>query len=56
MVIVVLVVVAYVAPLFVPYSPYGQNITNAYHGTSEQHLMGTDKFGRDMFVRVWEGI
>jgi oligopeptide transport system permease protein len=55
-VIVALVVVAYVAPLFVPYSPYGQNITNAYQGTSEQHLMGTDKFGRDMFVRVWEGM
>src|ERR687890_2885317 len=55
-VIVVLILVAYVAPLFVPYSPYGQNITNAYQGTSAQHLMGTDKFGRDMFVRVWEGM
>src|SRR5919107_857357 len=55
-VIVVLVVAAYVAPLFVPYSPYGQNITNAYQGTSGEHLMGTDKFGRDMFVRVWEGM
>ena len=48
--------VAYVAPLFVPFSPYEQNITNAYRGTSGKHLMGTDKFGRDMFVRVWEGM
>jgi oligopeptide transport system permease protein len=55
-VILVLVVVAYVAPLFVPFSPYGQNITKAYLDPSAQHLMGTDKFGRDMFVRVWEGM
>ena len=55
-VILVLVAVAYVAPLFVPYTPYAQNITKAYLDPSAQHLMGTDKFGRDMFVRVWEGM
>ena len=55
-VIVALIVVAYVAPLLVPYTPYEQDITNAYQGTSGEHLMGTDKFGRDMFVRVWEGM
>jgi oligopeptide transport system permease protein len=55
-VIVALIVVAYVAPLLVPYTPYEQDITNAYRGTSGEHLMGTDKFGRDMFVRVWEGM
>jgi hypothetical protein len=55
-VIVALVVTAYVAPLLVPYSPYAQDMTKGYLGTSAEHLMGTDKFGRDMFVRVWEGM
>src|SRR5215204_2060330 len=54
-VIVVLIAVAYVAPLLSPYTPYAQDITKGYLGPSEKHLMGTDKFGRDMFVRVWEG-
>ena len=55
-VIIALVVTAYVAPLLVPYSPYAQDMTRGYLGTSAEHLMGTDKFGRDMFVRVWEGM
>ena len=55
-VILALVVTAYVAPLLVPYSPYAQDMTKGYLGTSAEHLMGTDKFGRDMFVRVWEGM
>lgn len=55
-VIVALVGVAYVAPLFSSYTPYAQDMTKAYLGPSADHLMGTDKFGRDMFVRVWEGM
>ena len=55
-VIAVLIAVAYVAPLFSPYTPYAQDITKGYLGPSSEHLMGTDKFGRDMFVRVWEGM
>jgi oligopeptide transport system permease protein len=55
-VIVALITVAYVAPLFSPYTPYAQDITKAYLGPSADHPMGTDMFGRDMFVRVWEGM
>ena len=55
-VIVALIAVAYVAPLFSPYTPYAQDMTKGYLGPSAEHLMGTDKFGRDMFVRVWEGM
>jgi oligopeptide transport system permease protein len=55
-VIVALVAVAYVAPLLSPYTPYAQDMTKSYLDPSAKHLMGTDKFGRDMFVRVWEGM
>jgi oligopeptide transport system permease protein len=55
-VIVALITVAYVAPLFSPYTTDAQDMTEAYLGPSADHLMGTDMFGRDMFVRVWEGM
>ena len=55
-VIVALISVAYIAPLLSPYTPYAQDMTKSYLDPSAKHLMGTDKFGRDMFVRVWEGM
>ena len=55
-VIVALIAVAYVSPLFSPYTPYAQDMTQTYLNPSGKHLMGTDNFGRDMFVRVWEGM
>jgi oligopeptide transport system permease protein len=54
-VIVALISVAYIAPLLSPYTPYAQDMTKVYLNPSAEHLMGTDNFGRDMFVRVWEG-
>ena len=54
-VIVALISVAYIAPLLSPYTPYAQDMTKGYLNPSAEHLMGTDNFGRDMFVRVWEG-
>jgi oligopeptide transport system permease protein len=54
-VIVALISVAYIAPLLSPYTPYAQDMTKSYLNPSAEHLMGTDNFGRDMFVRVWEG-
>lgn len=45
--------------IFVPYlSPYGitaQDAAVRNQGCSWEHLFGTDKFGRDLFTRVWYG-
>ena len=39
-----------------PYDPTARFVGNAYDAPSWQHIMGTDKFGRDMFSRVlWGG-
>jgi oligopeptide transport system permease protein len=44
-----------IGPLLSPYSPYGQDLTRAYSGVSSEFWFGTDKFGRDMWTRVWSG-
>lgn len=45
--------------VMVPYlSPYGitvQDVSVQNKGCSIEHLFGTDKFGRDLFTRVWYG-
>ena len=38
-----------------PYDPYEQNLKEAMQPPSAQHLMGTDRHGRDMFSRVLVG-
>jgi peptide/nickel transport system permease protein len=40
------------APLIAPYSYTEQNIGAALQGPSREHLMGTDRLGRDMFSRA----
>lgn len=40
------------APLIAPYAPNAQNLANAFHPPSSEHLMGTDNLGRDIFSRV----
>ncbi|HYJ78393.1 MAG TPA: oligopeptide ABC transporter permease [Longimicrobiaceae bacterium] len=56
-VMVVLYVVTLVTPLIAPFDPaeQGDIILNRYLEPSLQHLMGTDKFGRDIFSRVLYG-
>src|SRR5829696_1257374 len=55
-VIVVLFALAFViGPLLSPYSPYGQDLTRRYLGPASEFWFGTDKFGRDMWTRVWAG-
>lgn len=38
-----------------PYDPYLQDLSNAKAAPSAQHLLGTDRYGRDMFSRVIVG-
>ncbi|HEX8695316.1 MAG TPA: oligopeptide ABC transporter permease [Longimicrobium sp.] len=56
-VMLLLYVVTLVTPLIAPYDPaeQGNIILNRYLEPSLQHLMGTDKFGRDIFSRVLYG-
>ena len=38
-----------------PYDPYLQDLINAKAPPSAEHLLGTDRYGRDMLSRVmWE--
>ena len=51
----VLVLLSVFVPFFSPHSYSGQNALLRNMGSSALHWFGTDKFGRDIFVRVWYG-
>ena len=36
----------------VPYDPYVQDLNNALQAPSGNHLLGTDRYGRDLFTRI----
>lgn len=36
----------------VPYDPYAQDLSNAFQPPSGSHLLGTDRYGRDLFSRI----
>jgi oligopeptide transport system permease protein len=44
-----------IGPLISSHSPYAQNMTQRYLGPTGDYWFGTDKFGRDMWTRVWAG-
>lgn len=50
-----LLFVAIFAPAIVPYDPYEQNLEIALQGPGAGHLLGTDRYGRDMLSRVIMG-
>jgi peptide/nickel transport system permease protein len=55
-VLLVITVVAVAAPLVSPYDPIKTNQRLSLAPPSLDHLMGTDRFGRDIFSRViWAG-
>jgi peptide/nickel transport system permease protein len=55
-VLLVIVLVALAAPLIAPYDPIKSNQRLSLTPPSPEHLMGTDRFGRDIFSRViWAG-
>lgn len=43
------------APQIVPYDPYAQDLSNALQPPGGAHLLGTDRYGRDMLSRVIMG-
>src|SRR5262249_2778548 len=54
-IIVVLVLVALLAPVISPYDPAQQSWTSIRKPPSLQHWFGTDESGRDLFARVIYG-
>ncbi len=53
-VVILVILVAIFAPLLAPYAYDTQDLANSYAKPSAEHLLGTDKFGRDTFSRlIW---
>jgi oligopeptide transport system permease protein len=44
-----------IGPLLALHSPFEQNMSQRYLGPTRDFWFGTDKFGRDMWTRVWAG-
>lgn len=47
--------VAAFAPSLTPYDPYAQDLSAALQPPNPEHLLGTDRYGRDMLSRVIMG-
>lgn len=47
-----LLFVACFGQYIVPYDPYAQDLSNAFQPPSGSHLLGTDRYGRDLFSRI----
>lgn len=43
------------APWLCPYDPYAQNLALAHMAPDPSHILGTDRYGRDLFSRVLMG-
>ena len=53
-VIIFVILVALLAPLLSPYAPEKQNTERTLEGPSTEHLLGTDRLGRDVLSRlIW---
>lgn len=50
-----IIVLSIVAPILSPYKYYETNYAEAYMPPSPRHFFGTDKYGRDMWTRIWCG-
>ncbi|MGM9590025.1 MAG: nickel transporter permease [Faecousia sp.] len=53
--VILLMLAALFSEQLAPYDPYEQNLDEAMQPPSAQHIMGTDRHGRDMFSRVLVG-
>ena len=54
-VLVLIVVFAFVLPVFYRVSPYEQDLSNPLSAPSIDHPMGTDMYGRDLMARIMKG-
>lgn len=51
-IVLLVLLVAILAPLLSPYDPLGVDVPSRLVGPSAEHLFGTDNLGRDIFSRV----
>jgi peptide/nickel transport system permease protein len=54
--VIVLVLLAVLAPWIAPYGPLEQSIIARLKGPSAEHWLGTDQFGRDLLSRIIHGL
>jgi len=54
-ILAIVIIMALIGPLFSPYSYEDQNMALRNASPSMAHLFGTDKMGRDIFVRILYG-
>ena len=54
-VIIMLILVAILAPILAPYEPNKQSLTRTLEDPSREHLLGTDALGRDTLSRIIYG-
>src|SRR5688572_29111993 len=54
-ILIVLTILCFVGPFFTKYKYYEQDLNLGATPPSSEHLLGTDKLGRDQFVRVLIG-
>ena len=54
-IIVIMTLVAILAPLIAPYSPVEQNLRATLKDPGTEHLLGTDSLGRDLLSRIIYG-
>lgn len=52
---IALLLVSILAPWLCPYDPYAQDLSMAQQPPSARHLLGTDRYGRDMLSRLLIG-
>ena len=53
--LILITVVAVLAPLIAPYGPGSADFANTQAGPSAQHLLGTDQLGRNILTRLMYG-
>ncbi|MFC7704436.1 nickel transporter permease [Plastorhodobacter daqingensis] len=53
--LLLLVIVAWLAPAIAPYNPYQQSLAMRLQPPSATHWFGTDELGRDIFSRIIHG-
>lgn len=54
-IIILMIIVSFIAPYIAPYSYEKQDYTAAMQGPGDEHLLGTDEFGRDILSRLLYG-